>query len=472
MTERDVPVTKKQLKSLFYIVCLIAALAFVGYHMINMLGSDIVTVRASERITHKSIELTAFLARDEEIVADGGDGVVLSDFTNGAKIRKGETCVGVYPASKAGAADEIRLLNYKLALLTEAMRFSTAADTENGITLSYIELMRKLAGGDVGVENEIYSLTLALSGREYFFDKNSLRNAYDSTAAEIQSVAASLGSPIDSAEMPFSGYLFTDGDRFGKLFGADLAESGTADEILAAIATYNNSDNGEKNVVVAARTSEWYLLCPADKEEIKSLAKGSVYTVFAGGIELEATLLDIRTSAESGDEVLVLSLTSLPEGFTYDRRMDIELSVGEERTYRIPTSAVRTADDGSTGVYIMSGGVVLFRRVEIVKSTENYVLVKSYRSYTESLGQEKDAEDIYSSSAAPALSVGIYRGDPDSILNEDSILDDGTVLVKSPVGDVRINTFAGSVNSQYQYLEENELIIISGNKLYHGKIPG
>ena len=149
--------------------------------------------------------------------------------------------------------------------------------------------------------------------------------------------------------------------------------------------------------------------------------------------------------------------------------MTVTLYFDAERTYNLPASALRTSDSGENGVYIMSGGVVLFRRVEVVKSTDTYVLVKSHSSYLDGLNEEKAAEDIFGMEFDDSSLAGIYRGNSYTEF-EKSINDNYTVLIKNPYGDLRINTRTENDPSEYSYLEENELIIISGKNLYHGKI--
>ena len=105
----------------------------------------------------------------------------------------------------------------------------------------------------------------------------------------------------------------------------------------------------------------------------------------------------------------------------------------------------------------------------VVKSTDTYVLVKSYASYVESLNEEKAAEDIFGKESSDSALVGIYRGNSYTEY-EESIYDNSTVLIKDPYADVKINTRTDVEPSEFAYLGENELIIISGKNLYHGKL--
>ncbi len=459
-------------KTLFYIVCLLAVVAFVGYHIYGMLSADVVSVRAIERITKESVTLKGYLARNEVVIAEESGSMLFSEYSDGAKLKAGELAVSAY--SNGGESfekvKEIALIKKKLAILSQAMNYESERDIDKRISLSYSELMKKYSGGRSDSEGELDALTAALSSREYFFDRESVRDAYSEAEKKLGELKSSLGSADGSYKMPISGYFFGSGDEFGGLFTESLAKGGTADEILSNIATYNNSEKSGKSIAVAAESSEWYLLCPANEKEVSAFVKGRTYDVTVGTFELRASLLDVRAASEGERCVLVLSFGSLPQGFSYDRCSTVELSSGDRRTYRIPSSAIRTSEDGTRGVYVVSGGVVLFRRVEIVKSGDNYVLVKSEKSYKEEQGSEKSAEALYGE--IPPLSAGIYRGNTQTSVTEENKADDGTVLVKRDTEDARINTFSEEDGGEFKYLEENEQIIISEGKLYHGKILG
>ncbi len=459
------------MKTLIRLACLAAVLVFTAYHVIRIITDEVITVKANEIITKDTLEVTAYLARDEETVTSANGGYLLSPYGSGNRVLKGETCVSVYPKDAEETVAKIKKEEEKLALLKRAMKFYSEEKLEENIDVAYREIMKMLGlGKDVsGAGND---LLFALTAKDYFFDRESVRKEYEACEERIRELRINLPSPSESFKMPYSGYVFTDSDAFGGVFSGKLAKEATADEIVDAINTYRNrEDKGESHAVVS-KTAEWYMLCPVSKKEAEPFVKNTVYDVSLGGVSVKATLTDIRDGSEGNGCVLVLEAFEIPENFTFGRSFRVEITYGEERTYRIPTSSVRTSDSGEQGVYILSGGVVVFRRVEILKAGENYVLVKSQKSYGDSLEDRKAAEKQYNNGEVPPLSAGIYRGNGRTEVKDDITGDDGTVLVKRDVGDKRIDTFADDVGSPYKYLEENEQIIISEGKLYHGKILG
>lgn len=464
---------KKWLKATAALVSLAVLILFAGYHTLRVFTSEVQYVPARERTTVDSITFSGYIAREETVIIDPAGGVISSPYANASKHAKGDECVSVYPYSCADLIAQIDSLQKKLGLLSEVMQYSSLDSAENKISLSYVELMKKYAGGSCDTDGEVSELLSAMMMRDYVFDKESLTAVYKSTETALASATAELDAVqgVKKGYMPYTGYMFKNGDRYGSLFTKELAVSGSADEILEAISKYNSEltlTETKYTVATATKSNSWYILAPLSAAEAVRIERGGQYTVDADGVSLRCTVDDIRTS-DGGNTVAVLSTKELPPSFDYSRKMTVTLYLEAERTYSLPVSALRTAESGENGVYIMAGGAVLFRRVEVVKSTDTYVLVRSHASYLESLDEEKRAEDIFGMQASDSSNAGIYRGNSYTQY-KDNITDNSTVLVKDPLADVKINTRTEHEPSEYEYLDENELIIISGKNLYHGKL--
>lgn len=474
MNTEEVVFDRKWLKTIAGLVCLAVLILFAGYHTYRVFTSEVQYVPAKERTTVDSITFAGYVARDEDVIIDAAGGVISSEYANASKHAKGAECVYVYPYSCADLISEITSLEKRLALLSEVMQYSSLSSAESKISLSYVELMKKYAVGECDAENEISELLRAMLMREYLFDKDSLQGMYDRTYAALTASRAELAAVpgVRRGYMPYTGYMLKNGDRYGSLFSKELAVSGGADDILDAISRYNSEvsvTEMEYTVATATRSNVWYILAPVSDSEAARIEKGEKYRLNADGLTLQCVVDDMRVSKNAGGYVAVLKIEELPPSFDYSRKMTVTLYFDAKRTYNLPVSALRTSDSGENGVYVMSGGVVLFRRVEVVKSTDTYVLVKSHGSYLDDLNEEKAAEDIFGMLSDDSSFSGIYRGNAYTEF-EESINDNYTVLVKDPYGDVRINTLTENEPSEYSYLEENELIIISGKNLYHGKI--
>jgi len=470
--------TKRVWLTLFYAVCLAAALAFVGYHLYELINSDIVTVRAENRHIEDTSSYIAYIARDEQTVALS-DGSVRFVGDNGARFKRGDVFAYIYSADKQATLDKIAALKYENEILRSAMYYTTLAQSEAQADLCYTELMKKLSLGNTAIGSEADGLLASQLSKDYVFDRAAIRKAYEKTEDTIKELEESLGSHLASAKMPISGNLFYGGDSYGGTFSSSLALSGTADEIFSAIDEYKNADtDAEGSLCTAVKSSEWYILIPTDTDDAKRYIKGYKYTLLLGEGEskITSTLSDIRSTQDGRQACLVFTLTENAQGFDYSREFRIKVVTEEYDGYRIPFSALRSSPDGESGVYVLSGGVVLFRRVDIISTTDSYVLVKSYKNHLSDAEEGKTASKIYNSTNKESLFVGIYPGGAYSTTRDkDKLFDnDGnrSIIVKGVESDGTVDLNVSSEKQKYGYLEDNEFVIIDGGSLYHGKIPG
>ncbi len=465
--------TKRVWLALFYAACLIAVLAFVGYHMYNLMNSDVVTVRATESELRLATDYVAYVARDEASIGES-DLCIMMPKKSGSRFISGDECIYAYSHVKRETIDRMETLRRENALLELAREHATLDSSESSADQFYRELMDKLSSGELDVGSAADSLFIAQSAKDFVFDKDAIKARIAENEKSISELETKLGAPEQTFKAPFTGYVFAGGDNYGDVFNSALAKNGSADDIISAISTYNADESVVHKVGTATKYAEWYILIPTDVNDAKRYTKGREYQLSAENTdrELTAYLEDVRQSEDMKSSVLVFSLSTIPSGTEFSRAFRVSVVVDEFDGYRIPFSALRSDRNGVNGVYVMSGGVVLFRKVEIIKSGEAYVFVKSYDTYMKESEAGKTAGRIYGSLHEDSIHTGIYPGGPYASFSDKNDIYDGRFLVKDPFGDTVINAYEDSVMDEYGYLEENELVIIEGNRLYHGKIQG
>ncbi len=452
---------KKLCTTAFYILCLTVAVVYVAFHLYRLLTSDIVTVRATVTEHSNTVSLSAYIARDEIPIGSGDSACVLHLYGNGAKLTSGTKVAQIYPQDKDAVVRLISDIHAEIDIIERAMRPATVEKLNADSSDAYISLMKMLSGNSLSVSAYAEELLLANSAKEHIVDRNILNSKLADLKSELENLTSFLGTPTDTLYMPTGGYFFTQNDGYGELFTAALAENGTADEMMNAISAYSRGiGRGETGCGIATRFSSWYFIVPIDSSKSNGYFKGSSYELVLDkyGVRLNATLYDIRNASDGGESCLVFSVSDVPSDFSYERCTEITLIKDTQKGYRIPTSAIRTLQDGSTGVYILSGGVVLFRRVEILTSTDSYCFVKSEEQYMEELAEGRRTEAIFRSNGGSDSFVGLFGAT------------DGEVLIKTDNGNVCIDPTVDEEKTEYAYLAQDEFVIVNGTGLYHGRI--
>jgi hypothetical protein len=155
------------------------------------------------------------------------------------------------------------------------------------------------------------------------------------------------------------------------------------------------------------RNATWYaaayvpLSDPAVDLFQQGIASGRTYTFTcrdSGGAELAMT---IERLVPDGDGILlVFSSRSMPRGFAFPRRFTAETVAYETGGYRIPTEALvtlrsRKTGEEITGVYVLAGNIVEFRKISIYVRHDGYIIARTYedvKAYLEELSQSDPAE--------------------------------------------------------------------------------
>ena len=107
-----------------------------------------------------------------------------------------------------------------------------------------------------------------------------------------------------------------------------------------------------------------------------------------------------RLVPDEGGVLLVFSSQDMPRGFDFSRRMTVETVAYETGGYRIPVEAVVTLTSGKTGesvtgVYVLAGNVVEFRKISIYVRRDGYIIAQTYedvQAYLDSLTDEERAK--------------------------------------------------------------------------------
>ena len=104
-----------------------------------------------------------------------------------------------------------------------------------------------------------------------------------------------------------------------------------------------------------------------------------------------------RLVPDEGGALVVFSSQDMPRGFDFTRRISVETVAFETGGYRIPVEAVvtlRSKETGEdvTGVYILAGNVVEFRKISVYVRRDGYIIAETYedvQAYLDSLPEEE-----------------------------------------------------------------------------------
>ena len=465
------------LTQLFVALLAIGIVLYFGQYLYSTLFAGVSTASVSRISETLTAEGTAFLIRDETPIRADRSGYPSYLVADGAKVAKGDGVVGFYPKDVGSLERELESVRAEEALLTRSMTGNGVLDALKDVSSTYEDLMKQSAAGN-------WSAYCGLS--DAFREKLNRRASHTDTGASLATqletlqkkeaeLKASIGDASRVAAAPAQGYFFYHSDGYAGSVSTDVIKGFTEETYRHLLSLQPEDTSGQYGVLVP--NQKWYLAVSLEGTAAAEFAAGrSCRVIFSDSREIGMT---VKTAIRTADGmILLLGADVIPADFSWERVRTVKIACGEVSGYRIPTSALHT-EDGITGVYVLQGKTVCFRRIEILREGTGYCVAAPRE---ESTPQPKTFRVISYPSVANlaatpqyqelAVSRGVHR----KCAPWDGSLGAGTQSVNGLLflqrGKRGEPLSYRDTSPYYAYLDGLESVIISGRDLYHGKVVG
>ncbi len=401
------------------LVIILALFLYLAVQLSSGFHSSVSTQRTQTVTEKEYISLEGFVFKDEQLIYSNGQGIVDYKAYDGEKLGVGTEYALFYPTPELSGDElittqrELTSLSRQLSVISSSGGRVTDLESINSeISRAYLAYMDAVSRGDfLTAQTEGSRLISRMSDRNVITAGNSSVQGAEKTVEEAKKqLILSLGTSAVSMKADQSCYFYSKTDGFEAEFSTEGIEGLTYSALLekhdASALSYGSEVIGK-----IIKDPKWYIALPADTETSLRFTEGEIYKVsFSSGDGKSSSMLLERIYSGEDGSYLLLSSYDLSLANRLLRRQSINIEMGSTTGYSIPKSALTTLN-GEDGVYILIGTVVEFRRVTVIGEGSGYILAETY---------EEDAAKVYS-------------------------------------GDT-------------PYLYENDLIITSGNSLYHGKL--
>lgn len=368
------------------IIISVIAVIYLGYHFLGSLGNELTTEYALQVTENDTMEFDAYILRNETVVYSNEIGGIGYSYSDGTKIKVGTEIASIYGgdvAASAAARDQIIAIDREIELLLDSNSIEGLAASDVG-TLdsrinSYYMAIRHSA------EEEAYSgltkrrdefLTLlnkrqVITGRVDSFD-----SVIEDLRSERDKLTAGLDSVSETVTAPLTGFFYSSLDGYESIFTADKVSTMTTElfdqMINSEPQTYDSTAIGK-----IATDFSWYIILETTRDELRYYNEGYNYRVIFphnNDTELTMKLSDVVSPDGSQRVLLIFSSHEIPEDFSFNRMQPVEIVRSSHTGYKVPISAVRLADDGRMGVYILIGTTVDFRYVDVILESDGYYI--------------------------------------------------------------------------------------------------
>ncbi len=340
------------------IVCILLVLSLLGAMVATELSRSqhSVTRRTAIIATYtRDDEGTGYLVRDESVITTINTGTMSFAVSDGATVSADTLIANVYgndtgTDERAAAAELYR----QIALREAALAKSETAWTFDYV-LSYTDLMSSLASGDLrGAQQTTGAVGNTLVRRDTSRSEEitaTLRAEIDALYAEIETLILHEDKP-EAVLAGMQGVFYRDTDGYERIFDVATMDYVTPTEFRDLTASSPTTVADTVGRVIG--TGTYYLVFPLAEGSAAAYTVGNTYTVRFSecGLRVPLTLERIATDA-SGEALLILCGTDLPEALLHDRRQNVSIERESISGLRIPLSALSDKDT----VFVETDGV-------------------------------------------------------------------------------------------------------------------
>ncbi len=357
-------------------------LSYIIYQVVLISKSEIETQIAMNETVYKTINTKCFVVRDEEYIVNSAKGTTISFAANAQRVAKGDTVSMIFQTNE-DANTYLRVTE----ITKELEHYNTLAGQANIQSVDVASLSSKIESklsdyldnvdrGDFKKAGENiedfsnYITSKQISTGEVL----NLEDKINALTAELASIQAKK-TAYSEVKSERAGYYLKGADGYESLVDFKKIDELTAADIEAAI----KSKPKEVKSDVVGRTVgsfDWYILCAVDSEETIDLKDGAeIYVNFPySGVEKLAGTIYKLGDRTDDKTVVIIKCNLMNETLADFRIEDIQIITAEYTGYKIKNSAIRTVD-GQTGVYVVSGNLIGFRKIHIAYNDGEYSIV-------------------------------------------------------------------------------------------------
>lgn len=357
---------------------------FFGYQGFMLAKSnDIKTEVALPDTAEVYLNVKMFVVRDEKVVTSTKGSNVVSAIKDGTRVGVNDTVA--YSFADSTSADNVIRMNE----IKELLDYYNSLNRESSHVVNDTSLLdeRIMAG-----LNDFSSMVTAGDFTALSDNQKEMRDAITSkqTATgvklDLSASIEALNSEYNQLSSSTSGYSEIKSDGTGYyISGTDGCENvldygkyeeWTVDDVENALAVQAQEGEGSRLV----HGYNWYMTCLIDRDNLSLVREGSYYMISFPDSAIDPVrteLVSLRYDEKAGQSVAVFRCMVMNEELASLRCENANIAVKEYSGFRVKNSAIRGNENNETGVYIVRGAKMLFRKVNILYTADEYCIVEN-----------------------------------------------------------------------------------------------
>ena len=362
-----------------FLVALII-IVFLGHQSIAAVYKPVKTESAVYYTAVDGFKITGVIIRNETPVKSEKNGILHFVIKDGGRVSKGGTIANIYESESASVTiSRIEEIKNKISDIEDILSYN---DVE-AANLDAVNTKVKRAVNDF-----IYSascgnfkntaeysgeLLSAINRRQAALGQEThLDVQLKSLKAQLSDLSKNLPSAKGKISAATSGYFVSKADGYEKVLKASDI-SGITPEFLDSI-----EPKGVEDTVIGKIVSdyEWYIAAQvkvSDSLKYKEGEELKLLTSVKSSLELSVTVKKINVSSDSDNAVIIFTCNEMNNELASMRTGPMTVVKSEYSGLKVPRKALRVVDS-VRGVYVVNGMQVNFVPVNIIHSTDSYII--------------------------------------------------------------------------------------------------
>ncbi len=372
-------------KALKVIICIIA-LVFIVHQAYSSFYKPITTVSAEYCTDIDGVDITGIIVREEKVVASDVAGTLHFVLSDGERVSKNGVIANIYANADASVTvNRIEQLNSRISDIEEMQSYNDveAADISLAnakVTNSLNGLIRECATGNYSSIDDCADELLTNINRRQMITGE--QTDFSARLAELKSERDSLNATLPQAvgyiTADTAGYFVSGIDGYESVLSCDNIDNITP-EFLDSLKPEKINENAVGKIVSGYT---WYIVAKISTQDSLQYKMGDTFTVktsVKSNPVLDVTVEKINTSSNSETAVLVLSCQQMSGELAAMRKGSMTIVKNTYSGLKLSKKALRV-QDGKTGVFVRSGSMLKFVTVNVIQSTDEYIICEQQTS--------------------------------------------------------------------------------------------
>lgn len=367
-------------------ICLsLFLIAYVGYQCYRVAYNPVKTQEVHSVSVYDTIDTEGIIVRNETLITGKKNGYLFYTIENGGRVSKNGIIAKVFPSeADSRSQQQLDRLNREIDQLKEIQRQGSAGRVN-------LELIDKQIRGVIGEltagvnrpivkgVSSLQSQLLALMNKRQITIGHV--SNFESRIAALTELKNDLVSSFSVAtktfKSPVAGYFVNSVDGYEKKIDHEKVTQLTVSKLHGLM---NNRPKVSDDNIIGKVVGDykWYLACIVPVSESGELRQGfkpEILLPFVTDDVIPSNIIAVNRGTD-GNVAVIFECSYMSSELSSIRHEPVQIRLKRYEGLRVQSDCIITNDEGEQGVYVLSGGRVEFRRVEVLHAMPDYIICK------------------------------------------------------------------------------------------------